>query len=328
MLAETRALVVVLARLTATDAAATARHGSEVGVNAGLLVVAGDAAAITRPLNARRSAIGTELEAFVAPLSEADAVTLDTIGVLADELVELLEGPEHELDLVEGPLHFVVLVEVLTQLLLHAEAAVSVAPVDLATAFAAFRFLLLNALLAVAAERGVRSKVRRGAHLALLIVLATVAEEILLFGIFRVRDILRNPRTLGLVPLVKRCLVFLFAVVGILQCHPNRVVRTIHRIIAEDRTEGFFQVIDRKLRRLVRRVALHEFRTIVIHCRVHSFLPSFAPTTHSVGVPGSVFMYASRHAFCSASFLVVPSPYPKWAPVRGSHTATRRMPFS
>lgn len=159
---------------------------------------------------------------------------------------------------------------------------------DFASTFAAFSFLLLDAVLAVAAERGVRRKVRRGTHLALIIVLATIAEEILVFdpdrvhtvvvedGMSALGDRLGNPRTLRLIPVFLRSLVFLFlfAVVGILQCHPNRIIDAIDRVVAEDRAEGFFQVIERKLGRLVRRGGLHERRTIVIHCRIHLFLAS------------------------------------------------------
>ena len=288
MLAHARALIIVLSRLAAANAASSAGHRPKVGINLGLLVAACDAAAITRPLDARGSAIGTELEAFVAARSEANAIALNFVGVLADELIELFEVAEHELDLPERPFDLVVLVEILAELLLHAEAAVSVAPVDLATAFAAFRFLLLDAVLAVAAERGVRCKVRRGTHLAFVVVLATIAEEILVFDPDRIHAViiengmsafgncLGNPWTLRLIPVVLRSLVFLFlfAAVGIFQCHADRIVDAIDRVVAEDRTEGFFQVIDRKLRRLVRRGRLHERRTIVIHCRVHIFLAS------------------------------------------------------
>lgn len=202
--------------------------------------------------------------------------------MLADELVELVEVTEHELDLRERPLHLVVLVEILAELLLHAEAAITLAPVDLASALAAVGFLLLNALLAVAAEHGVRRKVRRGTHLTLVVVLATIAEEILVLSPDRVHtviiqdhvpalgDRLGGPRALGLVPVLKRAVLCLLSV-GVLQCHPDGVVDAIHCVVAEDRAEGFFQVIERELRRLVRRDRLHESRTRIVHCRIHLF---------------------------------------------------------
>lgn len=279
MLAGTRAVVVVLAGLAASDAAAAARHRPKVGVDLGLLVAAGNTAAIAGPLEARVAPVLAELEAFVAAHAEADAVPLNFVDMLADELVELLEVAKHELDLCKRPLHLIVLVEILTQVLLHAEAAIAPAPVDFASALAAVGFLLLNALLAVAAEHGVRCEVRRRTHLALVIVLTTVAKEILVLSPPSVHvfvNHLRNPRTLRRVPLVKRCLVFLLRVLGILQCHPDGVVCAIHSVIAEDRAEGFFQVIERELRRLVRRGRLHERRAIV-ECGHHLFLLASDP---------------------------------------------------
>ena len=152
MLAGTGAVVVVLALRTAPDAAPAARRRPEVGVLRRLLVAARDAAAIASALEARGPAVLAELEALVAAHAEADAVALDLVDVLADELVELLEVAEHELDLAERLLHLVVLIKLLAEMLLHAEAAIAPAPVDFAPALAAVGFLLLDALLAVAAE--------------------------------------------------------------------------------------------------------------------------------------------------------------------------------
>lgn len=129
---------------------------------------------------------------------------------------------------------------------------------DLATALATLGFLLLNPPVAVLAEDGVFLKVTRRAHFALVVVLGTLATRAFCEnGFLAAHDEWLAPVLAGRVVLL--------AAGGIVQCHPDGVVDAIHGVIAENTAEFRLEVIERKLRRLVRRrLRLHKFRTHVV----------------------------------------------------------------
>jgi hypothetical protein len=182
---------------------------------------------------------------------------LHALGEVAEELLELLEVAEHDLDLAEGPLDLIALVELFAELLLQTEAALA-RPVDLASTLAATGFLLLNTVLAVAAEDGIVCEVARRTHLALAVVLGTLTTRA-----FR-EDSFLAAHDERLAPVIVGRVVLL-AAGGIFQSHPDGVVNAIHRVISKHTAEFRLEVIERKLRRLVRRrLSLHKDRTSVI----------------------------------------------------------------